>query len=97
MVEKLFGEDGNVKDAHLVTRTVRSVTGSICPPVTTTMLLLLLLMLLPRLLHVLHYVQLGVVCLDLLNVRLRLYLAVGRVSSRLLLLLLLFKCFWFFF
>ena len=80
VVEKLFGKDGNVERTDLVSGSVGAVTSGIVTPITV----LLLLVLLPGL-HVLYNVQLRVVALNLLNVLLRLDLAVRRVRCRLLL------------
>ena len=86
MVEKFFGENGNVKDADLVAGAIWTVASADIISVTVLWVLLLrmpLLLLLTRL-HVLDNMQLRVVGLDLLDVWL-LSLAVRCMGSRLLL------------
>lgn len=85
VVEKLFREDGNVKDADLVAGAVRTVPDVVTPvPVGAVGVLLRMPLRLVARLHVLDHMQLRVVGLELLHIRLRRDLAVRCVRSRLL-------------
>ena len=77
MVEKFFCEYRNVKNS-LVPRSIRTVG------IGTSVSMLMELLLLTRLLHVLNNMQLRVVCLNLLNILMRLDLCVGSMRCRLL-------------
>jgi hypothetical protein len=77
MVEKFLCEYRNVKNS-LVPRSIRTVG------IGTSVSMLMELLLLTRLLHVLNNMQLRVVCLNLLNILMRLNLCVGSMRCRLL-------------